>query len=333
MHADSIGIGADAAGAPWQLVRRMALASAALATVWGLTIASAAATAAEPEPAPARYSEADLVKSYAALKASGTLEAAIKSPTMPADPPQAAFLDGLAWYAAGMPSGAGVLTRSSLDQFLAKQVQSYKSLIEVKVEGGADNDYPRTRTWKVIQKMTLLGREMDKPERQGTYSYPALTRTAGIDPATDAWDGEHTLRTAEEFRQKVCDGSFKRPVLVKFGNTNCTQCMLFELLGSVKDLAESPALKGKVDVYKVWFGFSPDDGFSGRMKNPPRLDDLAKGEGVTSSPTFAVYRNGRRYTCGDAFPDQSGHDDKLEACVRQEFGDAPVAPACAAPVK
>src|SRR5262249_51324909 len=136
---------------------------------------------------------------------------------------------------------------------------------------------------------------------------------------------------ADAFAEKVCRASAERPVLVKFGNTNCTQCMLFELTGSVEAFASLPAHRG-VDVYKVWWGFRPDASFSGRLHDPQRLDDLGKAEGVTSSPTFVVYRNGRRYTCGNAFPDASGGEESLDACLRQDFAaSAPLSSACSAP--
>jgi Putative porin len=95
----------------------------------------------------------------------------------------------------------------------------------------------------------------------------------------------------------------------------------------VKAFALNPAHKD-VDVYKVWFGFRPDASFAGRIKDPARLDDLAKAEGVRSSPTFVVYRGGRRYTCGGGFPDTVGKDEHLEACLAKATGDAPLSSAC-----
>ena len=300
-------------GRPWPLAAASALVAA---------VAVLAADAAEPE----RFNDDALVAKYRELEARGGLEAAILSPTLPKDPPQAAFLDALAWFAAGTPDKAGTLTRAQLDEFMRVQAEAYRNLLKAKVERGEANDYARTRTWKVIQKLTLLRDEMDRPARQGAYAYPAIARAPGGD---DPWEREHTLRSPEEFGTKVCAASHQRPVLVKFGNTNCTQCMLFEMIGSVREIAESPAHKGSLDVYKVWFGFKPDASFAGKIRDPERLDDLAKAEGVRSSPSFIVYRNGRRYPCGDAFPDGNGLDEKLEACLRQEFGQAPVAAPCA----
>jgi hypothetical protein len=271
-----------------------------------------------------RWTDDELVASYQDLASAGGLEAAILNPVLPKDPPQPAFLEALAWFAAGTPSYAGSLTADQLESFVQAQARSYGQLLKAKAQSGAENDYPRTRTWKVVQKLTLLRNEMSRPERAGSYPYRAISMAPSGD---DPWEREHTLRSREEFGQKVCEASRQRPVLVKFGNTNCTQCMLFEMIGSVKEFAENPAHKG-VDVYKVWWGFRPDDSFAGRIRNPERLDDLVKAEGVRSSPTFVVYRNGRRISCGDAFPDLSGSDEHLESCLKQDFAEAPAAVAC-----
>ena len=297
---------------------------------WGL-IAGFALLAALPAArlgadAERRWNDAELVASYAELKSVGTLTDAILRPSLPSEPPQTEFLDALAWFAAGTPEDPGSLTLAQLDAFLNGQVQVYRHLLEAKVERGAENDYPRTRTWKVIQKLTMLRNEMATARRGGSFEFPATARVAA---AEDPWEREHTLGSPEEFDVKVCQASFVRPVLVKFGNTNCTQCMLFEMIGSIKELAENPSYRGKVDVYKVWWGMRPDDSFAGKLRDPERLDELAKAEGIRSSPYFVVYRNGRRYACGDAFPDARGADEKLDACLLDQSAAAPVASACA----
>ena len=290
-----------------------------------LAVASARLLCAAPEPR--RWTDDELVASYRDLEAGGGLETAIRSPAVPKDPPQPIFLDSLAWFAAGTPNHPGSLTVRQLDEFVQGQVQSYAELLKAKVERGEENEYARTRTWKLIQKLTLLRDEMSRPSRDGRYPYPAMPMAPSGD---DPWEREHTLRSPEEFGAKVCQASYERPVVVKFGNTNCTQCMLFEMIGSVKEFADNAAHKGAVDVYKVWWGFRPDASFAGRIRDPARLDELVKAEGVRSSPYFIVYRNGRRYPCGDAFPDGSGMDERLESCLRQNFGEAPTASVCAA---
>lgn len=281
-----------------------------------------ASVAAEPKT----WTDDALVAAYSELKASGTLEAAVRAPALPSGPADHAFLETLAWHAAGMPKGDGGLTLAQLDAAIDGHVRSYRGLLAAKAERGAANDFARTRTWKVVQKLTMLRNET---AASGSYAFKAH-RKGPTGRAVRDWDRKHTLASVEEFSAKVCKASFKRPVLVKYGNTNCTQCMLFELVGSIKALADAPALKDVVDVYKVWWGFEPDAGFSGLLRKPERLDALAKGEGVTSSPYFIVYRNGRGYPCGDAFPDEAGPDARLASCLAQPFGEAPAAPACAA---
>lgn len=272
-----------------------------------------------------RWTDAELLTAYGDLGRSGGLDRAIRSPTRPSEPPQPAFLSALAWFAAQTPNEAGTLTLARLDEFIDTQVSLYAQLLKAKVDSQEANDYSRTRTWKVIQKLTLLRDEMTRPGRDGRYPYVAFPKVSG---ENDPWETAHTLSSPEEFTQKVCRASRERPVLVKFGNTNCTQCMLFELTGAVRRYADS-ATHAPVDVYKVWFGLRPDATFAGRIRDPRRLDDLAKLEGVQSSPTFAVYRNGRRFTCGDAFPDVAGGEARLDACLTKTQAEAPLAPACA----
>jgi len=282
--------------------------------------------AAPPTTAAETWTDDALVASYRSLVEAGTLDAAIRNPKRPGEPPEAAFLEALAWYAAPSKGAAGKLDLEQLDGFMNGHVAAYRELLETKVERGVQNDYPRTRTWKLIQKLMLLRDEMTRPAHAGSYPYPALpTATAESDP----WEQAHTLDSEAEFTAKVCRASHERPVLVKYGNTNCTQCMLFELTGAIKAFAEDPAHAG-VDVYKVWWGYKPDASFTGRIKDPARLDALVKAEGVTSSPTFVVYRDGRRYTCGGGFPDGSGADEHLDSCLSQDFAaSAPESPICA----
>jgi hypothetical protein len=298
-------------------VWRVVVCIAILATVLGVRRAEAQEK---------RWSDADLVTAYADLRQGGGLDRAIRSPTRPNDPPQPAFLASLAWFAAQTPNQAGTLSLAQLNGFFDTQVSLYAEMLTAKVERQEANDYSRTRTWKVIQKLTLLRDEMARPGRDGRYLYVALPKaTAENDP----WEVAHTVASPEEFTEKVCRASRDRPILVKFGNTNCTQCMLFELTGAVKRYADGASSRGPIDVYKVWFGLRPDSTFAGLIRDPKRLDDLAKLEGVQSSPTFIVYRSGRRYTCGDGFPDEAGGEAHLDTCLAKVKADAPVAGACA----
>lgn len=300
-----------------------------LASMVGLVIVATTATAGI-ESQSKSWTDAELVAGYKDLAGRGELDAAVRNPTRPHEPPQAAFLEALAWFAAQTPASAGTLTLAELDSFIATQVGAYIHLLKAKVEQGADNDYPRTRTWKVIQKLMLLRDEMTRAPQSGQYTYAALPK---VSAANDPWEEAHTLTSQEEFVARVCKAPAGRTVLVKFGNTNCTQCMLFELTGSVKAYADAVAQRTPLDVYKVWFGFRPDSSFAGRIRDPKRLDALAKSEGVASSPYFIVYRDGRRYPCGDAFPDAKGGEAHLDACLAKAGSDAPLATVCAGAVE
>ena len=66
------------------------------------------------------------------LVSGGGLEAAIRTPALPKDPPQAAFLDALAWYAAGAPGKAGNLSRKQLDDQIKLSVDAYRLLLKAK---------------------------------------------------------------------------------------------------------------------------------------------------------------------------------------------------------
>jgi hypothetical protein len=139
-------------------------------------IAAAAATPPHlpaADAGPKRWTDDQLVASYRDLASVGGLESAVRSPALPKDPPRPGFLDALAWYAAGTPDRPGVLTLKTLDELLGSNVQSYLGFLKAKVERREDNDYPRTRTWKVIQKLTLLREEMSQPQRNGRYSFTA----------------------------------------------------------------------------------------------------------------------------------------------------------------
>lgn len=275
-----------------------------------------------------QWTDDALVAGYHELTSSGGLDDAVRNPQRPNEAPQTAFLDALAWYAAETPDHSGVLTLDQLASFVDKQVALYKTYLHAKVEDGVNNDYTRTRTWKVIQKLALLRDEMLRPQVGGTHAYSAQPRATSAD---DPWEWSHTVSSEEDFRAKVCEGSTKKPVLVKYGNTNCTQCMLFELTGAIREFAESDSQRDSIDVFKVWWGMQPDDTFSGRVPVPTRLNELAKAEGVTSSPYFIVYRDGRRYPCGGGFPTPTGEDHELEACIAKASGDAPLGTLCGKP--
>jgi hypothetical protein len=99
-------------------------------------------------------------------------------------------------------------------------VSLYEDLLKAKVDRQEANHCSRTRTWKVIQKLTLLRDEMARPGRDGRYPYVAFPNVAA---ESDPWDVAHTLASPQEFTDAVCRTSSDRPILVKFGNTTRTR--------------------------------------------------------------------------------------------------------------
>ena len=91
--------------------------------------------------------------------------------------------------------------------------------------------------------------------------------------------------------------SWTRPVLVKFGLTYCVHCLLMENLGSVPAVAQR--YKGQIDVYKLWWNPNEPQHFY-------ELNAIASEQGITSSPMFNLYVDGRLIKSEYAFPDEDG---------------------------
>jgi hypothetical protein len=147
----------------------------------------------------------------------------------------------------------------------------------------------------MMQKILLLQKTVaDQKLKEWRYSpiQPSLP--------SEAWDKEHTLADAADFKQRVCEASAKMPVVVKFGSTQCADCTLMEYTQGVRLASEKTTA---VSLYKFWWG----------PNLPTENDGLRKAEAVKSSPTFAVYSAGRRYSCGFAFLDADGAG--LDACL------------------
>jgi len=207
------------------------------------------------------------------------------------------FFDAIASYYddnRGVPFPA-----KKLDQAIEQTTRSYVSLLrESQTAAGQQQELAsvlRVKTWKLLQKLELFSSEM-KRQHLSAWSYARFS----LPPAADLWDKEHTIASAEGFKKAVCEGSKSKPVLVKFGSTQCADCMLMEYVQTVHTLAEKT--KDSMDVYKVWWG-------PGSSKE---LDEIRQTEGVKSSPSFVLYRNGMRYPCGYQFPDDAGGG--LENC-------------------
>ena len=161
-----------------------------------------------------------------------------------------------------------------------------------------------------MQKLLLLKHDLHERNLKA-WSYTPMTPQHAV----EAWDDENTLDDAADFRTRVCQASAQKPVVVKFGSTQCADCLLMEYTQGIRLAAEK--VKGRAQLYKFWWG----------PNLPAGNDALRKSEGVDSSPYFVVYRNGRRYPCGFEFLDDKGAG--LEACLDRTLReDAKAAGSC-----
>ena len=201
------------------------------------------------------------------------------------------FFEALAWYTdkTVLNSGDGALTLSELRYAKNKQAEKYFSLI-----GSANSTDERRQTWKHIQKLSLLEREI---QAQGETYYPYDAAKMMQINHNNAWNAAHTIDSAAEFDAKVRQASYDKPVLVKYGLTYCMHCLLLEQLDSVHAVADKYG--DDLDVYKVWW--NPNDPAMAEISN------LTTNEGVTSSPYFMVYKDGQVVREGYAFPDEKGN--------------------------
>ena len=220
---------------------------------------------------------------------------AVLTPSMPAHAERdEKFFEVLAWYIDKSTSGAGdgKLTMTEVQESLNKYGQQYLGL-----SGQSGQDVQRIQSWKFIQKLRILEKEITaRAERgEGAY-YPYSPRAMmTIDSNTD-FNRENTIRTRADFEARVKEASYTKPVLVKFGLTYCAHCLLLEQLGSVPAVAERYA--DEMDVYKLWW--NPHDA------DYSDLNTIAGEEGVTSSPIFILYQDGEIVKKGYAFPDENG---------------------------
>ena len=173
---------------------------------------------------------------------------AIKNPQMPAeDHSGAKFYETLAWYTDMTGGGRrdGRLTLSELEGAIDKAAQKYASII---LQGGDTN--ARMQTWKNIQKLRLLEGEIGRrvEEGQGAF-YPYAPRAMMQIDADSPWNRANTIDSSAEFQARVIQGSYDKPVLVKYGLPYCMHCLLLENLGSVPAL--DAKYGGDLDVVKL----------------------------------------------------------------------------------
>ena len=175
-------------------------------------------------------------------------------------------------------------TLAQLDEFIDAKVLKYDDLLTAKAVRGASNDYPRTRTGKVIEKLTLLREEMQRPPHNG-HPFDRMPRASsassvGRGPHPDVGRGVH------------------REGVQGVGNQNRSSSSSEHQLHAMHAVrahrrrerdAESGGHAGSVDVYKVWWGFRPDGSFAGRIEETRGASTSSRkpkaSSRTTSSPT------------------------------------------------
>ena len=188
----------------------------------------------------------------------------------------AKFFKALSWYNDTTKGNRdGLFTIRELNQVIKKEVNTYCSHLQ-----NNSKEEDRIGSWKMIQKLKLLEREIKSFGHRGyRYQPRAMFEINHENP----WNAAHTLYNKDEFQRRVIEASFTKPVLVKFGLTYCVHCLLLENLGSVP--AVEKKYRDSIDVYKVWWNPKGQD--------YTELNQIAKDQGVTSSPFFILYKNGR----------------------------------------
>ncbi|MBT3584704.1 MAG: thioredoxin family protein [Halobacteriovoraceae bacterium] len=199
------------------------------------------------------------------------------------------FFQALSWYHDTTSGNRnGKFSLRELEKTMKKEAQNYLARLQ---DGAADDD--RLATWKMLQKLKLIQKEII---RSGKSYYPYQKRQLGQVNFNGPWNKLNTIRSTEQFQKRVIEASFNRPVLIKFGLTYCVHCLLMENLGSVPAVAKK--YRDVLDTYKLWWN-PKDQAYS-------ELNQIAADQGVTSSPFFILYRDGRQVNAGYAFPDHNG---------------------------
>lgn len=243
------------------------------------------------------------------------LRQAVMNPVFPDEGRPDPFFEALSAYFDENHDGR--FTAQEVDRTAEIYAARYTDLLRESLAKGPQQRLSamfRVKTWKMLQKILLLKKtlaERGSPE----WRYALVNPKA----PNEAWDRENTLSNAADFQRRVCDASAKTPVIVKFGSTQCADCTLMEYTQGIRTAAEKYA--GRYSLLKFWWGPNlPDDN-----------DRLRKAEGAKGSPTFVVYKKGRRYPCGFAFLDVEGAG--LEACLATALKeDAADTGACGAPL-
>ena len=227
-----------------------------------------------------------------------TLIFAVSTPAVPLeDHTGRRFFEALAWYKDSIEGNRdGVFTRAELEQSYNQEIMKYiKSLYEGAYKGAGAVDH--RQNWKMIQKLKLLDLKIVSLIHLGefTVGYPYAPKEMA-EISQEGWNAQNTIQSTKDFKERVILSSYQKPVLVKFGLTDCIHCLLLEQIGAVPAVAAK--YEEQVDVYKLWW--NPRDA------SKQELNVLASQEGVTSSPYFILYINGKAVKEGYAFPDEKG---------------------------
>jgi|GEM_PF-2349421 len=206
------------------------------------------------------------------------------------------FYEAMAWYTDRTTSSRpdGFLTKTEVQSAIAQAANKYLSLVF-----NQPNDVnSRLQTWKNIQKLRMLEGQIDKRERRGQgANYPYRPSVMMSIDSNSTFNQTNTIDTPAEFQRRVIQGSYDKPVIVKYGLTYCMHCLLLEQLGSIPAAQEKYG--DSADVFKLWW--NPND------PSMKAISDLATQQGVTSSPYFIVYDQGQPVRAGYAFPDEKGN--------------------------
>ncbi len=200
------------------------------------------------------------------------------------------FLEALSWYNdITVGNKDGYFTLRELSVAFDQQVEKYLTVLFQQASATE-----RVSAWKMVQKLKILEKTI-KQSGKSYYTYRA--KQLGEVSYENEWNRKNTIRSREDFNRRVIEASWRRPVLVKFGLTYCVHCLLMENLGSVPAVAKK--YKGQIDVYKLWW--NPND-----SRQFGELNTIASEEGITSSPMFNLYIDGKLVKSGYAFPDENG---------------------------
>ena len=260
------------------------------------------------------WSDDDLMKFIKSAKDSNQLShyfskirTAVSNPkTGSEDHSGARFYEAMAWYTDRTTSSRpdGYLTKSEVQSAIAQAANKYLSL----AFNQPNDDTSRMQAWKNIQKLRMLEGQIDKRARNGQgANYPYRPGVMMSIDSNSTFNQTNTIDTPAEFQQRVIQGSYDKPVVVKYGLTYCMHCLLLEQLGSIPAAQEKYG--DSVDVFKLWW--NPKD------PSMKAISDLATQQGVTSSPYFIVYDQGQPVSAGYAFPDEKGNglEDLLDGII------------------